>query len=237
MVIADRFVLNGQADYDPYEVESKRDQPPSAEYVRDLFTAYRNYYKDFHYQCATAEDYYFGRNVVPAPEGFEPVKPAKARSIINTATDHVDVNNIEIDVPSGNRSKSRAEKIKKFYQGAWLAIKGPVLRTAVKHTFLYGIAWLKPMFRPDQWPDAPHSENYMTNGDLDEEAYRTALKDFMDDRCVKFPLTVHNVNPKNIVWDDSRAEKQWCIEYYEREARDVRRRYPEWISARPTRPS
>ena len=153
---------NPLAEYNPYEKEDARGKP-SAEYVLGLLRSYQLYYKMFHDQCGRAEDYYFGRNAVPAPQGHEPVRPATARAIVDTATDHVDVNNMEIDVPSSPRSRARAEKLKRFYQGSWLSIKGPVLRTAVRHSFAYGIGFLKPMFNGDEWPDAPPVEEYLTD--------------------------------------------------------------------------
>ena len=229
--------------YSPYAPEPERHVGLSpaeklrfADYVKDLFEGSRSYFRTFQGQCRKAEDYYYQRNVVPVPDNMvgemDAVNPAKARSIINIATDHVDVNNIEIDVPAAPRSKARAERIKKFYQGVWLNIKGPVLRTAVKHSFTYGIGWLKPMFNADQWPDSPTMDQFTgADGDVDEQADIAALDKFLDERCIKFPLVLKNVNPKNLIWDDSRARRQWVIEYYEREARDVMRRYPEWKTA------
>jgi hypothetical protein len=242
MVIANR--TNGHnGTYSPYAPESERQVGLSpderlkfADYVKTLFENSRQYFHTFQSQCRKAEDYYFQRNNVPVPEvmGTEmaAVNPAKARSIINIATDHVDVNNIAIDVPSSPRAKARAEKLKKFYQGVWLNVKGPVLRTAVKHAFTYGIGWLKPMFNADQWPDSPTIDQYTdADGEVDDEAYTVAVARFLEERAIKFPIVVKNVNPKNLIWDDSRARRQWVIEYYEREVRDVKKRYPEWNTA------
>ena len=219
------YSANGQNGYNVYDPEQDRDRAPDIDYVLSLFKDYSSYYRPFHQQCQVEEDFYFGRNPIPKAEGHDPVRPATAHAIINVGTDHVDVENIEIDVPSSPRSRARAEKIKKFLQGTWLNVKGPVLRTVVKHTFTYGIGFLKPMWNPDQWPDAPPRYEYIT-----EEGYKKAMRDFMEARCIKFPFVVKNVNPKNLIWDDSRARRQWAIEFYVREVRDIKRRYPEWVT-------
>jgi len=63
-----------------------------------------------------------------------------------------------------------------------------------------------------------------------DEGYRKALEDFMETRRIKFPFSVRNVNPKNLIWDDSRGHISWAIEFYQGESRDIRRRYPRWLS-------
>ena len=199
--------------------------PPNIADVLALFQSSRQYYESFRKQCSDAETYYFGLNEIPVVPGFDPVRPATAWSIINTATDHVDVTNLTIEVMAASvRAKARAEKLKKFYLGVWAAIKEPVLRTAVRQTFLYGISFLKPMFVPDMWPDPPNLDDYATDAEFKE-----ALMDFQDRRNISFPITVKNVNPKQVVWDDSRLGRRWAIEYYDREARDIARRYPHFV--------
>lgn len=202
------------------------DTPPSLEYILSLFSDARNYFQGFHNECNKVDDYYYGRNAIPAPEGFAAVRTARSRSIINTATDHVDVNNVSIDVPAASlRAKARAEKLKKFYQGAWLNIKAPVKRTVVRHTFAYGIGWLKTMFESMRWPDSPILEDFDSETD-----YKDALADFMDKRGVSWPILVENVNPKRLIWDLSKVGPRWVIEFYERPSRDIQQRYPHWSS-------
>jgi hypothetical protein len=228
--------------YNPYTPATERmDTPPSVEFVLSLKRDYAQYYQAFHQQCATEEMYYFGQNPVPVPEPFEPVRPATPRALINVGTDHVDVNNIEIEVPSSPRSRARAERLKKFYQGAWASQKGPVLRTAVKHGFLYGTAFLKVMYDIDQWPNAPVMDDYgITDTDghflmVDESGYKDALQAFMEAQYIRWPLVVQNINPKNLLWDDSRAGTRWVIETYEREVNAIKRRYPQWVTDKETK--
>ena len=198
---------------------------PSIDEVLSLFRDNQTYYRPFHDQCHTDEDYYLGRRSIPHPENIDPVWPATAGAIINVATDHVDVNNLQIDVPSSPRSRARAERLKKFYQGVWLNIKEPTLRTAVRQSFLYGIAFLKTMFDADRWPDSPIMDDF----DSDAE-YREALGEFMDRRSLTFPFIVKCANPRNLIWDDSKTRMKWVIEFSERNVRDLKRRYPEWTS-------
>lgn len=225
--------------YNPYyPARDRLKTPPTTEYVLALKQDYQQYYRNFHQQCALEEDYYFGRNPVPVPKPFEAVRPATPRAIINVGTDHVDVNNIEVEVPSSPRSRARAERLKKFYQGAWLSVKGPVLRTAVKQAFTYGISFKKYMYDADQWPNAPMMEDYGPKDAndrflmVDEAGYKEALNKFMEDRDIRWPMTVQNINPKNMIWDDSRSRMHWAIEIYEKDARSVKRRYPQWATAK-----
>jgi hypothetical protein len=165
-----------------------------------------DYFRGFHKQCEEEDEYYFGTKKIPVPEGMniDPVRPATAFAIVNIATDHVDVNNLAIDVPLMPRSRARAEKLKKYYQGVWLSIKKPVLRTSVRHAFQYGLGWLSPRYLPNLYPDAPLRSTYDT-----EEQYKEALGDFQEKRRIAFPLDCLNINPKNMLWDDSRTGPRW----------------------------
>jgi hypothetical protein len=208
-----------------WETEAERDRPPSLDEIMSLYTEGRLYFKGFHDQCRLEEDYYGGKRSVPAPEGIDSIWPATANAIVNIATDHVDVNNLAIDVPAAPRARARAERLKKFYQGAWLSIKKPVLRTSVAQAFMYGIAFRKVMFNPLMWPKAPLLDSF---GD-DLPAYKEALQKFMDLRRITWPIDMSVVKPTNLIWDDSRAKMKWCIEFYERPVKDLQRRYPEWV--------
>lgn len=209
------------------ETLEPQDNPPMLDDVLDLIERYRRYYTVFRNQCDQEEDWYFGRVEPKVPAGIDPVIPATARALINVATDHIDVSHISIDVPLASvRAKARAERIMKFLQGAWASVKEPVLRTLVRHQFTYGIGWLKLMWDADKWPYAPVLDDFAS-----DEDYKEALSDFMDKRDITFPFRVTNVNPKFLLWDDSKIRTKWAIEIYDRQARDIRYRYPEWVSA------
>ncbi len=198
---------------------------PKLDEVLTLFDDYKQYYQQFHKQCTDDEAYYFRTFNVDTAAGFQAVIPATAKAIVDVATDHVDVNNIAIDVPLASpRAAAKAERIQKFLIGAWAQTKDPVLRTAVRHAFMYGISWRKRMFAPELWPDAPKYDDFNS-----DEAYKDALSTFMDKRNLAYPLVSKNVNPKNLIWDDSRAGRKWAIEFYEQDARDIHRRFPEWL--------
>ena len=198
---------------------------PSVEEVLSLKRDGMEYFSGLHRQCLEAENYYFLRFPIAHPKDVEPIVPATARAIVNVGTDHVDVNNLAIDVPLASpRAAARAERIQKFLIGTWMQTKEPVLRTSVRHAFLYGIAWRKRMFAPEMWPDAPKFDDYASTGD-----YHEALSTFMDKRALTYPIVAKNVNPKNLIWDDSRAGRKWVIEFYERGTKDIAQRYPEWI--------
>ena len=212
----------------PWIAGLKESGAPEISSVMSLLEQYKQYYHTFHANCAEAEDYYYNRNTVPVPEGFAAVRPATAHSLVNVATDHVDVSNISIEVlPPSPRGKARSERIKKFLQGYWLSIKNPVLRTAARHAFAFGISFIKDMYDSDVWPDSPPG---FDDFDGDEEAYKEALADFQDRRCIRWPFRLMNVSPRNMIWDDSRTRMKWAIEFYQREVRDIKHRYPEWIT-------
>ena len=212
---------------------------PTLDDILNLKDDYMEYFEGFRHQCAEEEKYYMGENKVPVPEGMnvDPVRPATATSLINVAADHVDVANFAIDVPlASRRATARAEKLKKFYIGCWQSIKEPVKKTAVKQAFLYGISFMKLMFKADAYPDSPNIEDYQTvNEDgetilFDETLYKNDLQDFLDKRKITFPFVVKNVNPTNLIWDDSKDQIDWVIEHYEHESKDMRKRYPQWAS-------
>lgn len=207
-----------------WRTEAEKERKPTVEELMTLFTEGKQYFKPFHDQCRLEEDYVNGNRAVPHPEGVDPVWPATAYAIVSTATDHVDVNNLEIDVPAPPRARARAERLKKFYLGAWQAIKNPVLRTAVDQAFLYGIGWLRAMYEAEKWPDAPKIDDFN-----DDAGYRDALEAFQDLRGISFPLDVDVIKPTNLIWDDSRGTApRWAIEFYEAPVRDLARRYPAW---------
>ena len=212
---------------------------PTWEDIKALLDWGESHFRPFHQQCKVEEDYYFLRRKTPHPPGTDPVRPATARAIIDVATDHVDVNNMTIDIPLMVRSKARAEKIKKFYIGAWNSIREPVLRTAVKHAFTYGIAWLQPMVNMTLWPDAPDMNDFgitLENGDVmlvREEDYREALKDFMERKRLTFPFMCRNINPKEMMWDDSATGPKWVIRSIKSTRGDISKRFPEWTARTP----
>jgi hypothetical protein len=226
MVLASAVSANGTGMWVPgyWESPAERDRPPELDDLNTLLKEGRDYFRAFHEQCKLEESYYLGTRPIPVPEGIEAVWPATAHSIINVATDHVDVNNLAIDVPSAPRSRARAERIKKFYQGVWLSIKEPVLKTTVRQSFLYGTSFTKNMFVADKWPDSPMLDDF-----TDDEAYREALQKFQDLRCITWPLTVEPVNPQRLIWDDSRAGMKWVLEFSQKRTKELRRKYPEWV--------
>ena len=199
---------------------------PEAADINDLLKEKKEYFRAFHQQCREEEDYYFLRRTVPTPANvsMDPVKPATAKSIVNIATDHVDITNPEVFVPDPSpRSKDRAERLQTFLQGAWMHIPDLVKRTAVQQSFIYGISFLKNMWDTDKWPDAPRDTEFE-----DDQEFRKAIGDYMKIRNISFPMAVINVNPKNMVWDDSRAAMKWVIEFYELPSKLLKGLYPEW---------
>ena len=72
---------------------------PGLDEILSLQRDTESYFRGFHAECEKVDDYYFGRNEIATPEGFDAIHTSQAASIINVATDHVDVNNAAIDVP------------------------------------------------------------------------------------------------------------------------------------------
>jgi hypothetical protein len=220
----------------PTERIMKPQTKPRLEDVLDLLRDYSTYYRTFHANCATEDSYYFQNRPIPVPDDMpiDPVIPGTAPAIINVATAHVDVNNVSIDVPlSSPRAKARAERIKKFYEGAWLNIKDPVKQDAVKHAFTYGIGFVRQGWATENWPDAPMMNSFGdpdNKADFNTEGYRNALAEWMDKRHISFPFVLRNVLPQNLIWDDSRTGPHWVIETYQAPSWRIRQRYPEWNS-------
>ena len=68
---------------------------------------------------------------------------------------------------------------------------------------------LKTMFDADRWPDAPKYEAY---GD-DLATYKKDLQEFLDLRSISFPFVVRPINPRNMIWDDSKTRMKWAIQF------------------------
>jgi hypothetical protein len=215
-----QFIAPGVTEWD--------EEGPTVAAIMALKRDGEAYYRAFWSQCATAERYYFQENAVPSPAGFDPVRPATARGLINTATDHVDVTNIVIEVPDPSpRAKARAERIQKALVGMWAAVKGPVLRTATFHAFTYGVAFLKPFFESDAWPNQPPPEAEFPS----EDEYKRVLGEWLEKRRIAHPLALYNINPRNLIWDDSRSGMKWAIEWYGRtDAQVIKHRYGDWAT-------
>lgn len=216
---------------------------PTLQEILDKHTNGSIYFRQFHRQCAQEENYYFLRRRAPTPDDSavksDPIVPATARAIVDVATDHVDTDNLAIDIPLMPRSKARAERLKRFYQGVWLNIDGPVLDTATKQAFLYGISWMAPRFNSDLWPNSPKLADYgsVVRGQVlisseQERAYKEALKDFSERRKVSFPFLVENINPKEMIWDDSRTGPHWIIRSVRTTIGGIRQMFPQWQSGR-----
>ena len=199
------------------------------------------YFRQFHKQCDLEEDYYFLRKRAPTPDDSavksDPIVPATARAIVDVATDHVDTDNIAIDIPLMLRSKARAERLKKFYQGVWMNIEGPVLDAAVKQAFLYGISWMAPRFKSDLWPNPPLLADFgkdvqgqvVISSDQEKE-YKKHLREFSEKRKITFPFGVENINPKELIWDDSRTGPHWVIRTVSTTAGAIRKMFPQWAT-------
>ena len=211
-------LVPGDQEYD--------DSKPTEEHVLEIFSVYKSHFEQFHSQCSEEDDYYFGDKTVPIPDEMpiDPVRPATPHAIVNVATDHVDVNNPAIFVPAPSpRAKNRSERIQKFLQGVWMHIPEHTKRTIVKHSIQYGVAFMKAWWDGDKWPDAPMIDGYES-----EEEYKEALREHLDKRDIAFPFVLDAVNPKNLLWDDSRACMKWTIEFYESDSHDIQAMYPEW---------
>ena len=217
-------LVPGDQEYD--------DSKPTEEHVLEIFSVYKSHFEQFHSQCSEEDDYYFGDKTVPIPDEMpiDPVRPATPHAIVNVATDHVDVNNPAIFVPAPSpRAKNRSERIQKFLQGVWMHIPEHTKRTIVKHSIQYGVAFMKAWWDGDKWPDTPMIDNYES-----EEEYKEALREHLDRRDIAFPFVLDAVNPKNLIWDDSRTSMKWTIEFYESDSHDIQALYPEWQPVIPS---
>ena len=204
--------------------------PPTVELVLGLRKEQGEYFRAFHKQCEQADTYYNGQNAVPVPRelSMDPIRPATARTIVDVATDHVDVANPSFFVPEPSaRAKDRAERLKKFYQGAWMQVPEAIKQMAVKHSVIYGVGFTKTIFADDLWPDVPLLGDYDS-----EEAWKEAMRRHQQLRNVVFPIRVNVVNPKNVIWDDSALGMKWTIEHYSAQVRQLKARYPEWQTAK-----
>lgn len=226
-----RTIFQSRED-DFRDIDLQDDTTPKIGEILTKFSEGQERQRTFTAECEKARKYYLSKNEVPVPKAAdteemgEPVHTGTSHAIINIATDHVDINNLAIDVPGSGRARARSEKIHTFLQGTWMNVKAPVKRMVARHCFEFGCAVTKTMFNPDLWPDAPHFDG--KEGDPEEAIYKEELADYLDARRINFPIEVFSVSPMNFIWDDARRGMKWGIEFYISPAHDVKSMFPDW---------
>ena len=203
---------------------------PTCEYVRSLMSTYKDYFSTFHAQCRKADEYIANENEIPVPEDEEgnglgdPVHTGLARSIVKTAADHIDTENMSVEVLTSPRARGRGQRIAKGITGMWLSIKEPALRQAKESVYTYGVGFLKAQFKAEEWPDSPRHDDYD-----DVQDWSSAFKDWFESRKILFPISDTSPNPRNLIWDDSRSGMRWVIEFYQATGHDLRLQFPQFV--------
>jgi hypothetical protein len=211
---------------------------PKADYVRALVKGNKDHFKAFKANCARADMYFEAENDIPVPEELPitSVHMGSARTIITTAVDHINTENMSVEVRASGRAQARAERIQMSLQGIWLQIKDPVLTTALYQEALYGITWIKPQFEPDLWPDSPQWDDKKYQGN--DGVFREDMRRYMEMRKIAFPLSCEVINPQNMIWDDSASGPKWAIEIYEGvKVGKLRKFFPAWFAQAATKNS
>lgn len=183
----------------------------------------------FHSQCEKAEQFYRGTVEPPHVEGGNMVIPTTAHTLIETFSDHIDTDHIQIDVRSGPRGQAAAEIRSKFFNGViqHSGQESMFMYTASKHLALYGVAMLKRFHDADRWPERPEAPG-IDGSEEEWTAFANELADFSEVRAINFPIVDDVINPKNAVWDISRGSPRWVIERYKMSQESVKKWFDDW---------
>ena len=144
-----------------------KSEPPTARQIMDQLTHSKDYFAQFHHNCRLVDQYYEGANPIfgnPRQYPFV-INPMDARSTIENATNHVNVEHMDIDVPAASpRGQIYAEKRQKFLKGLWFNTDPAITRHGARDPMAYGIGWYKLQWDMDVWPDSPHRKDSPASG-------------------------------------------------------------------------
>lgn len=175
----------------------------------------KEFYSQFHTQCATIDTYYNLKFEIPQVEGFTAHHPSTAQVAIDDAAAQIDISSLRVRVPPRSESKkNEATKLERFYNGCWHGVlrnDGTLLNRTSKSLFKDGVAFHKILCDTDVEPVD------------DEEGYRFD----------RFPFMVLLRHPTHVMVDPSyfsTGNFNYVVESYTRKAGDIREFYPEWES-------
>lgn len=181
-----------------------------------------------------SEMFYEGNWEPEGPESMPKTVPATAFAIVEEATDHVDVEHITAHVPTiGKKGQNEAQagKIKLFIRGMWNYWSGhaediPPARDFTKNLFLGNKAIFRVLVDWDAWPE-PDIPEGTKKAEADE--IRNQMRDI---RAMNFPVVCNSISPRYFIDDPTIGRKRWAMEFYNKDADDVRELYGDWADPR-----
>ena len=188
----------------------------------------------FYESFEEAEMFYEGNWEPEGPESMPKTVPATAFAIVEEATDHVDVEHITAHVPTiGKKGQNEAQagKIKLFLRGIWNYWSGhaediPPARDFTKNLFLGNKAIFRVLVDWDAWPE-PDIPEGTKKAEADE--IRSQMRDI---RAMNFPVVCNSISPRYFIDDPTIGRKRWAMEFYNKDADDVRELYGDWADPR-----
>ena len=182
----------------------------------------------FYAKCRRADNYVLSNFTFSVPDGRNMIRLGTAHSILNTLVAHVSPQHLDVSVPApSSRATARAEKMQNFLLGAHHMMEQNTQygrREIAKHAGLYGVAWRKIEYDPQQWEGFPN----VPEEDEPAEEFLERLHETIDRRGEQWPILGTAVNPQTVVWDTASREPRWIIHFYRLDATHVKARFPSW---------
>lgn len=151
----------------------------------------------------------------------KPHRCSTGRLAVDNASAQIDTSSLQVYVPSRASvpiAQENANKLEKFYRGSWRAVfeEDPILLfKALKHANIYGVSFLKFVYR-----DIPEEKGESV------EAYANRLKKWRVDNNQMFPFEIRLCHPTTIMPDPT--DKPKCfVEVRKMRVRDVKADYPD----------
>jgi hypothetical protein len=174
------------------------------------------------------------------PDGFEPVRPPSATTIVDLTADHAAGNFPNLHVPrrkeSGDATK-QATLMERAGQGFWYR----TIQNAPQNIFR---AWAQSgalrggiagclTYNPDNWPDLPVPSEL---GGIESEAYKDAKEEVLAQRRSAWPFRIVPIDPLELYLDPASDGQNFVIHAYQKKVYDVLRDWPNWDRMVPGRP-
>ena len=193
--------------------------------LKQLIKSYKDYYRNFHSQCAEEDTYYNSEFKISVAKNQPKILLPLGRIAIDDASIQVDTKNILVHVrprnPDSAKEREIAETKRKFYLGALNRVateQGLILHQAVKHCFLYGMSVIGTFYERDLWIDAPDEEDYE-----DRRTWEKGIAEWS--RTSYFPLSLKVYNPQSVMPDPL---GRCVIIATKKKGADIALKYPEF---------
>lgn len=173
------------------------------------------------------------------PDGFDPVRPPSAKTIVDLTADHAAGNFPNIHVPKRKESAeamAQSTLMERAGMGFWYRTiqNAPqnILRAWAQSGALRGALSGCLTYNPDNWPDLPIPSEL---GGTESDEYKAAKAEILALRRSSWPFRLHPIDPLELYIDPASDGQNFVIHAYLRKVYDVLRDWPQWDRMVPGR--